>query len=169
MKLKINVPVMILFFITLSLCPSYSKGEGNYSITAPSIRQNIRFTHLTTDDGLSQNSVRAILQDHLGFIWLGTWSGLNRYDGMTFTVYQHNEDDPKSLSHNLVTALIEDTDNRLWVGTLGGGINILDPITQRFIHHRHVPNDPTTLSHDKIAAILRIERGHCGLVPGEAV
>ncbi len=51
---------------------------------------SVRFTHLTTEDGLSQSKVTAILQDSRGFMWIGTQSGLNRYDGYEFTIYQHD-------------------------------------------------------------------------------
>ena len=56
----------------------------------------LRFTHLTTDNGLSQNRINAILQDRQGFMWFGTEDGLNRYDGNTFVVFKHNPDDPAS-------------------------------------------------------------------------
>ena len=67
-----------------------------------------RFTHLTTNDGLTQDNIRAILQDHRGFMWFATGGGLNRYDGNTFVVYQHNPDDPNTLSANDTQSLIED-------------------------------------------------------------
>jgi len=52
------------------------------------------FDKLTTEDGLSQNTVTSILQDTRGFMWFGTEDGLNKYDGHTFTVYRHDPDDP---------------------------------------------------------------------------
>ena len=69
------------------------------------MRQSIRFTHLGIDDGLSGNSVRSIIQDRQGFMWFGTWNGLNRYDGYTFNVYKRDPDDANSLSDNLVAAI----------------------------------------------------------------
>ena len=60
--------------------------------------RELKFTHLTTDDGLSQGYVTAILQDRRGFMWFATRDGLNRYDGNTFVVYKHNPNDPVSLS-----------------------------------------------------------------------
>jgi hypothetical protein len=79
--------------------------------------RDVRFTHLTTNDGLSQSNVKAILQDRRGFMWFATQDGLDRYDGNTFVVYKHNPKDPDSLSANLVTDLIEDDQGYLWIAT----------------------------------------------------
>src|SRR6476660_8256215 len=66
---------------------------------------DLKFTHLTTDDGLSQGYVTDILQDRRGFMWFATRDGLNRYDGNTFVVYKHNPKDPGSLSSNFILDL----------------------------------------------------------------
>ena len=63
---------------------------------------NLRFSHLTTNDGLSQGYVTAILQDRRGFMWFATRDGLNRYDGNAFVVYKHDPNDPGSLSSNFI-------------------------------------------------------------------
>jgi signal transduction histidine kinase/ligand-binding sensor domain-containing protein/DNA-binding response OmpR family regulator len=82
-----------------------------------------RFKHLTTEDGLSQNAVFALYQDSRGFMWFGTKDGLNRYDGYSFTIYQHNPFDSTSISANYITALFEDRQGNLWIGTYDGGLN----------------------------------------------
>ena len=56
--------------------------------------RNLKFTHLTTNDGLSQGYVTAILQDRRGFMWFATRDGLNRYDGNAFVVYKNNPTTP---------------------------------------------------------------------------
>src|SRR6185295_3018792 len=85
-----------------------------------------RFLHFTVETGLSQNTVRAILQDRSGFLWLATEEGLNRFDGYSFAVFKHRPDDPTSLPNDMVTALCEDHAGQLWVGTLGG-VSLFDP------------------------------------------
>jgi hypothetical protein len=69
---------------------------------------DLKFTHLTTNDGLSQGYVVDILQDRRGFMWFATRDGLNRYDGYTFVVYKHDPNDPGSLSSNFLQDLMED-------------------------------------------------------------
>lgn len=86
----------------------------------------IRFDRISVEQGLSQNSVVCMVQDHLGFLWLGTEDGLNRFDGYSFHRYGHEYDQPESLSDNRVTCLLETDDGVLWVGTWGGGLNRFD-------------------------------------------
>jgi hypothetical protein len=82
--------------------------------------QDIRFENLTNEDGLSHNGVFAIVQDHTGFLWIGTSDGLNRYDGYEFTVLRYDPQDPASLSDNWVRALLVDRGGNLWVASRGG-------------------------------------------------
>ncbi|MEM7586892.1 MAG: two-component regulator propeller domain-containing protein, partial [Acidobacteriota bacterium] len=78
-----------------------------------------RFVNLSTDDGLSDNNVEAIVQDFQGFLWLGTSNGLNRYDGRELKVYRYDPDDPASLSGNFVLTLLVDRQGTLWAGARG--------------------------------------------------
>jgi signal transduction histidine kinase/ligand-binding sensor domain-containing protein/DNA-binding response OmpR family regulator len=94
--------------------------------------QEIRFKHLTINDGLSQNAVFAILQDSKGFMWFGTKDGLNRYDGYNFTVYQNNPFDSTSISENYITTLYEDSRGILWIGSLNGWLNCFHKETETF-------------------------------------
>jgi ligand-binding sensor domain-containing protein len=91
------------------------------------------FGHLTTEDGLSNDTIWGIAQDSHGFIWFGTFSGLNRYDGSDIKVYRHDPDDPFSLSGDAVRGLLKDSSGVLWIGTWNGGLNQFDPSTERFI------------------------------------
>lgn len=92
---------------------------------------HIRFDHLSVADGLSQNSVRCLLQDSKGFMWFGTEEGLNRYDGYNFKLYQNRANDTTSLSGNDIRSIIEDSRGFIWVGTTAG-LNILDRNTNNF-------------------------------------
>jgi ligand-binding sensor domain-containing protein/signal transduction histidine kinase len=78
------------------------------------------FRRLGPADGLSQASVRALVQDRHGFVWIGTQDGLNRYDGNEFRVYRHVAGDAQSLPGDLIRALAIDARGVLWVGGTGG-------------------------------------------------
>jgi signal transduction histidine kinase/ligand-binding sensor domain-containing protein/AraC-like DNA-binding protein len=97
-----------------------------------SFSQRLNFSHLTINDGLSQNAVFAILQDSKGFMWFGTKDGLNRYDGYAFKVFQHNPFDSATLSANYITALFEDSRGLIWVGTHSGGLNFFRRESESF-------------------------------------
>ena len=74
----------------------------------PLLSRYLRFGQLTTKDGLSNDTIWGIAQDNQGFMWFGTFDGLNRYDGNDFKLYRHDPDDPNSLSHNLAWSAVED-------------------------------------------------------------
>lgn len=84
------------------------------------------FTHISANEGLSQNSAIVIHQDDLGQIWIGTRDGLNKYDGTEFTVYRHDKDNPASISNNDILSIEQDSSGFIWVGTLLG-LNRYDP------------------------------------------
>ena len=95
------------------------------------IHKSFRLTHFSGANGLSQNTVNCILEDHRGLKWFGTQNGLNRYDGHAFSIYRHIEDCDTSLSSYNITALYEDTQNNLWVAT-ARGLNRFDYATETF-------------------------------------
>jgi hypothetical protein len=120
---------------------------------------DIKFNHITINDGLSNNIVRAIAQDSAGFMWFGTENGLNRYDGYTFKVYKHDPESPLSLSQNHVEVIHVDKSGIIWIGTYGGGLNRFDPKTEQFTHYKHDPSDSNSISADVIYSILEDKFG----------
>jgi len=87
-------------------------GDNRYIVTA-----------WTIEDGLPQNSILCLTQTREGYIWLGTQSGLVRFDGMSFRVY--NRWNSEGLKNDRILSLYEDTGGSLWVGTDGGGLSRL--------------------------------------------
>lgn len=85
----------------------------------PSLGGNISLTSITTNNGLPQNSVRSIVQDRYGFLWIGTWDGLCRYDGNQFVQYRTALDDSTSIPNNRIHRLYIDGQQDLWVSTFG--------------------------------------------------
>jgi signal transduction histidine kinase/ligand-binding sensor domain-containing protein/DNA-binding response OmpR family regulator len=89
------------------------------------------FSKLNTNTGLSHNQVQTILKDTDGFLWFGTNSGLNRYDGYSCRIFRKNYNDSSSLLDNNVQYLAELPDGKMWVGTRGGAC-IYDSRTEKF-------------------------------------
>lgn len=116
--------------------------------------QNIKFEHITARDGLSQASVTSIEQDSLGFLWFGTYDGLNRYDGYSFKVFKKNPKNPNSISHNFIRCTFVDHHGTLWIGTQGGGLNRFDHEKERFISYQYDSNDPQSISHNEIYTLF---------------
>lgn len=96
-----------------------------------SVGEHYYFKNLSIENGLSQNTVNAILQDRKGFMWFGTKDGLNRYDGLSFRKFKYASGDERSLGNNFITALHEDADGRIWVGT-DAGVYIYYPGQEAF-------------------------------------
>jgi ligand-binding sensor domain-containing protein/two-component sensor histidine kinase len=103
-----------------------------FLFTALLSAQEYNFKQLTVDDGLSQSTVFATLQDSRGYMWFGTIDGLNRYDGYEFTVYTNDPSDTTTISDNVITSIFEDSKNQLWIGTVNGYINKFNRNTETF-------------------------------------
>jgi ligand-binding sensor domain-containing protein/signal transduction histidine kinase len=121
--------------------------------------KNIRFEHLSLEEGLSQSVVNAILQDHKGFLWIGTDDGLNRYDGYEFKVYKPDTNDPFSLSDRSITDIVEDQQGFLWISTRMGGLNRYDPASGKFMHYHNVKGDNKSIASNYVTDLLLIDDG----------
>lgn len=97
----------------------------------------LHFSQITTKDGLSQNTVRDILQDNKGFIWAGTLDGLNRYDGYQIVTYKPQMGNPKSLIDHRIKNLFEDKNGYLWIKTYKNVFCCYDPVTESFIDYQN--------------------------------
>lgn len=91
---------------------------------------------ITVEDGLPQGYVLAMAQDSTGYLWFGTKDGLARYDGYTFTVFQHDEQDTSSIGGDHISSLLVDGEGYLWVSIAPFGLDRYDPRTGRFAHVR---------------------------------
>jgi signal transduction histidine kinase/ligand-binding sensor domain-containing protein/DNA-binding response OmpR family regulator len=96
-----------------------------------------RFKYITTDEGLSQNTVDYIFKDSRGFMWFATWNGLCRYDGYEFRTFK-SENHDSGLPDNFVHTIAEDSKGLLWVGT-AKGLGIFDLSSDRFCRMDRLP------------------------------
>ncbi|MEP3383114.1 MAG: two-component regulator propeller domain-containing protein, partial [Flavobacteriaceae bacterium] len=116
--------------------------------------QNIKFEHYNDNSGLSHNSVRHIVQDNNGFLWLGTFSGLNRFDGYEFKSYLSSFSNENSLNDDDITALEFDSNsNSLWIGTRNG-LTKLDIETHSFETFLPEKNNPNSIEDHEIRSVL---------------
>ena len=126
------MPPCRLALLICLLAPSFLSAQST-DLQTPNERP-LEFRRYDSRDGLSHNSVFDVLQDHLGFIWIATEDGLNRFDGLEFVTYRRIPDDSTSLWDNGVSKLAEDDEGRLWIGTRLG-VNRLDRATGRFVRY----------------------------------
>lgn len=96
------------------------------------VNAQARFDFFGIENGLSQSNVRAIVQDKEGFLWMGTWDGLNRYDGYSFKQYQYNPTENKSLSQNNIVNLAVDKNDKIWIAFVDGRIDLFDKKKEEF-------------------------------------
>jgi len=114
---------------------------------------DIPFETITQNDGYTGDYITYLLQDQLGYIWIGTLGGLVRYDGYIFRKFQHDTSDSLSLSSNDCSVIYEDSHKDIWVGTTSGGLNHFDRQTETFERFMQNPDDSTSLSHNSVTAI----------------
>lgn len=119
----------------------------------------VKFGRPAGVEDLSQTTARCIFQDGKGFLWIGTQDGLNKYDGYSFTIYRHEQQNPRSLSNNSIAAIHEDRAGALWVGTTGGGLNRFDRESETFTAFRHDANNFYSISDDSVSFVHEDEAG----------
>src|SRR5690606_37939249 len=104
------------FFIFMLISMGYAQSK------------EIQFESLSPE----KSNVLCMIQDRKGFIWIGTYDGLDRFDGYNFKEYKFDHQDTSSLSQNLIMSLLEDRHGTIWIGTAGMGLCSFDPKTEKF-------------------------------------
>ncbi|MEP6930897.1 MAG: two-component regulator propeller domain-containing protein, partial [Flavobacterium sp.] len=105
LQMKVFNRFLYVLFLLLLTCFD-AVGQSSYT-----------FHHLRTNDGLSNSTIKSILKDSYGFLWIGTESGLNRYDGYGFKVYSTKSDKPSSIINDDIHGLQEDGLGNIWIST----------------------------------------------------
>lgn len=120
------------------------------------VPSQLRVEHLSVEQGLSQSVVRAVHQDHKGFVWIGTHNGLNLYDGYKFTLFKHEPANANSLPSSYITSLAETNGPEgrlLWVGTQRG-IASFHVALNKFTRYAHDPANAESLNNDSVLSLF---------------
>ncbi len=113
----------------------------------------IRFSHYTTENGLSQNMIDCMMRDHKGFMWFGTWNGLNRFDGYNFTVYKQSSNNSHTISNNFVRSICQDSFQNIWVATRHG-LNLYYYKKDRFVNYFHDESNVNSISSNDVTVVF---------------
>ncbi|MDO7171667.1 hybrid sensor histidine kinase/response regulator transcription factor [Mariniflexile sp. AS56] len=117
------------------------------------VSQSIKFEHYNDNGGLSHNSIRHIVQDKHGFLWIGTFSGLNRFDGYEFKTYLSTFPKDNKIQNDDITALkFDEASNNLWIGTRKG-LTLFETDIQKFTTFLPDPDDGNSLPDEEVRAV----------------
>jgi len=145
MKLKKILPILLFSLILLSK-------STNCQI------QDLKFEYLTVDNGLSNNRPKCVLRDSKSYLWIGTESGLNKFDGHKIKIYENIPSQSNSLSDNMINCIFEDHNQNIWIGT-SNGLNLFDRNTDTF---KRILFDSIPSANDKnfVTKVLEDKKGN---------
>jgi ligand-binding sensor domain-containing protein/serine phosphatase RsbU (regulator of sigma subunit) len=115
---------------------------------------------LSTQKGLSHNSINTLYQDHTGFLWIGTKKGLNRFDAHGVQVFRATPADSTTLSGEDIYSVFEDESETLWIGTYSGGLNAYNKSTGQFRHYMFDADDESSINSNDVRCIDQGPMGH---------
>lgn len=142
---------MKLFYYLLFIFISCSVLSAQYN----------KFYHITSEDGLAQNTVTFVLQDYKGFLWFGSYGGLNRYDGNKIKQYRNDVNDSTTLTSNAIKWIHEDRNKNLWIGCYNGGLHKYIRDKEEFISY---PNPLDKEGAGNLDNILTIAEDSSGIL-----
>lgn len=95
------------------------------------------FVNITDKDGLASSNVTCMLKDHYGFMWMGTYNGLSRYDGYSFKNFQKNNIDPYGFPESYIRCLYETSEHDIYIGFHASGFARYNRSTETFSYFNH--------------------------------
>ena len=134
---RLLYPFALLFYVQSSLAQAH----------------HFTFRNLTTNNGLSYNLVNCLFQDKEGYIWVGTFNGLNRYDGSRFVVFKADRNNPNTIIHNNINDICETPNGDIWVGT-ANGVSHYVKSENRFVNYLLEPGSKDASRANDVTNIL---------------
>lgn len=135
--------------VLLLLAPALAVSQGD----------EYRFEQLPPEIGFGNTGISDILEDHRGFLWLATWSGLAKYDGYSVKMYRQESGNANGLKSNKITRLFEDSLGQLWFGTNYTGFYRYDRERDAFVQYCHDPENMNSLSNDNVWSVFEDSGG----------
>ncbi|MEA1786058.1 two-component regulator propeller domain-containing protein [Arenibacter sp. GZD96] len=151
--------LVLIFTILILSVPCSAQIENDLKV--PKLLSEapvLRFEKLGVQDGLTQGDVSSIFQDKKGFIWIGTQTGLHRYDGHEFKVFTSSPFDSTSIVSGAINSINESQNGDLWVATTGG-LNRLNPATGKAVHYQYDQDNPTSISTNNAKKVVEGSNG----------
>ena len=145
MKLKLLIVILIISLLVNTITP--------IKVSAETLKHE-NFESLSIDEGLSNEYVTTIFQDSMGYMWIGTIDGLNRYDGERIKIYTSSKEDSNALSSTYINAVEEDSMGNIWIAT-DNGLDILVRDTDTVIRMKDQEVDEYNLGRLNITSLLK--------------
>ena len=123
-----------LMFSTLFILSLWGISCNGLAQPLSAASTQLKFEHIRSEDGLTQNTITSLFMDNAGMLWIGTQDGLHAYNGHSFNIFPHSPNDPRSISESYVSDIIQDSEGNIWVSTFSQGVNRLDLSTGTFEH-----------------------------------
>jgi len=124
---------------------------------------NLKFDHLTVNEGLSSNRIWCIYRDSKDYLWMSTDIGLDKFDSYQIKKYRYDEKVPGTISSPNTICIFEDHNKNLWFGT-NDGLNLYDPKKDNFKVFKNQPTDTTSINSNYISSILEDKQGNLWIV-----
>jgi signal transduction histidine kinase/ligand-binding sensor domain-containing protein/DNA-binding response OmpR family regulator len=150
----------VISFVLMALSPGLISAQD-------ALLPVFHFKRIAKADGLPTDKIYSrVYRDATGFVWIGTYNGLSRFDGYGFKHYRNIPGDASSISSNIIIMLREDSRHRFWVGTWDAGLSLYDRKHDRFVNFRPRPGDSSWIQTRTIFSMAEDSSGNLWLGTG---
>ncbi|TAH47305.1 MAG: histidine kinase [Gammaproteobacteria bacterium] len=153
------MPFILIFLLAMMSAPAWAQDRQADAKQTQDAAARPTFQSIDGSRPFPLEIITELIFDKAGFLWIGTREGLLLNDGQRFRRFQHEAQNPDSISSNGIRGIFEDSRGRLWINTISGGLNQLDRATWKFRSWRHQHNDPESLIHDGVFTLAEARDG----------